>query len=169
MTPKPIPVLTAEQQERLWKHIDRRGPTECWPWLGGYTQVRPTKSRYGIWHVNNSTHLRPYRVTYTLLRGPIPDGLTLDHVAERCQLGGLCCNPWHLDAVSFGENARRYYRARTHCQRGHEIEQHGRPCRECRNEAKRRERARKKRQHLEIIPTVQVTEQQPPPRPEVRR
>jgi HNH endonuclease len=46
-----------------------------------------------------------HRITYTLLRGAIPKGLTLDHL---CGVPA-CINPWHLEPVSRLENIRRYW------------------------------------------------------------
>lgn len=62
-----------------------------------------------------------YRLTYTAMIGPIPDGLTLDHVV--CQ-HGWCCNPHHCEPVSNGTNVTRALAIRwadnTHCPKGHE-------------------------------------------------
>ena len=44
-----------------------------------------------------------HRVAYTLFKGPIPDGLTIDHL---CNVRA-CLNPDHLEAVTQEENNRR--------------------------------------------------------------
>src|SRR5262245_23865205 len=73
-----------------------------------------------------------HRVTYEILRGPIPAGLTLDHL---CRNRG-CCNPWHTEPVpnrvnvlrGQGHTARNA--RRTHCTHGHPFDEantrHGR-------------------------------------------
>ncbi len=137
-----IPSLTEKQVEQFWAKVQRAGPDECWLWTGGVTKAKHSQD-YGIWHINNSTlHLRPHRVAYTLLIGPIDWPLTLDHVAGRCT-STLCCNPAHLEPVTTADNVRRYYLAQTHCKRGHQIERHGRSCRLCGNMKKRESNARK--------------------------
>ncbi len=142
-----IPSLTETQVSQFWAKVDKRGPDECWKWTGGVTKANHSQN-YGIWHINNSTmHLRPHRVAYTLLVGPINWPLTLDHVAGRCS-STLCCNPSHLEPVTQGANVQRYYAARTHCNRGHEITERGHHCRPCANlktkERRDAERAAKK-------------------------
>lgn len=131
MKPYPIPTLTTAQYNRLWKKIDRRGEGDCWPWLGNTTRGVHGGQSYGIWHVGGR-NLRPHRVTYTVLVGPIPDGLTLDHVIGRCQIGGLCCNPAHLEPVTQSVNSRRHQEAHriTHCKHGHQRKPN-RPCKGC--------------------------------------
>ncbi len=137
----PIPQLTEIQVRCFWALIHRLGPDDCWLWHGGVTKAANSQD-YGIWHIDGTTkHLRPHRVAYTLLIGPIPDGLDIDHVHGKCT-SSLCCNPAHLEPVTTGENVRRYYLSRTHCKRGHPITQHGHSCRPCNNERLRLKRQR---------------------------
>ena len=44
-----------------------------------------------------------HRVSYEHHKGPIPEGLTIDHL---CRVK-LCVNPDHLEAVTQAENNRR--------------------------------------------------------------
>lgn len=132
-------------EERLWEQIDRTG--ECWLWTGcvrsdGYGAI-------GAGGRGGPT-LRPHRVAYELLVGPIPDGLTLDHLC--CVT--TCCNPAHLEPVTSAVNIRRATARRTHCRRGHEftpentiVRPLGRECRTCRL-AGRRQRRAIRRQYL---------------------
>lgn len=76
---------------------DRGYKTKCWIWpiTNGGTG-RP------IIQVNRKS-LRTYRVVYEMLVGPIPEGLTLDHL---CRVP-TCCNPEHLEPVTLEENLAR--------------------------------------------------------------
>jgi hypothetical protein len=124
----------------------------CWLWQGattrpenGYGQVRFLGRKILV-----------HRLVYELLVGPVPEGLTLDHVAARGCTSRLCCNPDHLEPVTMRENILRgngfaAQRARqTTCRRGHALEGDNlrinragsRVCRTCRRENERRRRAR---------------------------
>lgn len=97
----------------FWKRVEK---TEtCWLWRGavkadGYGQImRLRKSIYA------------HRYAYELERGPVPDGLGLDHL---CRVRN-CVNPDHLEPVTTAENlhrgegvAGRNFR-KTQCSRGH--------------------------------------------------
>lgn len=89
--PKPI-------ADRFWPFVDKRGADECWLWTGA------NANGYGaIWGSERSRAKRAHRVAYELLVGPIPDGLTLDHLCRNTR----CVNPKHLEPCTAAENARR--------------------------------------------------------------
>lgn len=67
--------------------------------------------------------VQAHRFAYEDSVGPIPDGLTLDHLCRT----SACVNPLHLEPVSMTENNRRglsptarYWR-QTECKRGHSL------------------------------------------------
>ena len=96
----------------------RADSSGCWLWTGilnkgGYAKAK-YKQRTWIGH----------RLVYTLLRGFIPEGLTLDHLCRN----RACVNPAHLDPCSMRENifrsslsAARINAEKTKCIRGHEL------------------------------------------------
>jgi len=81
-------------EKRFWSKVDRRGPDECWPWIGG-TRVR----QYGMFCVNGGKQLA-HRFAWTLVCGEIPDGLAACHKCDN----PTCCNPSHLFLGSQSDN-----------------------------------------------------------------
>jgi hypothetical protein len=122
-------------ERRILALYHEGGKDDCWPWLG-----KINDGGYGIiWGgADNPRELRAHRVMYEIHRGPIPDGLDLDHL---CRVRH-CVNPAHLEPVTRRENLRRSPIIdwdRTHCKRGHEFTEANtyitrsgyRNCREC--------------------------------------
>ena len=121
-------------EERFWAKVHKT-PT-CWLWtaytnIGGYGQLyQGPQSPIAVAH----------RFAYELLRGNIPEGLTLDHL---CRVRN-CVNPDHLEPVTLAENTLRGIgptatnARKEQCKRGHPLSaynsqpnQHLRRCREC--------------------------------------
>lgn len=117
-----------------------------------------------------SSHGKVYsahRFVYEKTRGPIPDGLTLDHLCRN----KLCVNPDHLEPVTLRVNILRSNgfaaknAAKSHCAHGHELSgrnlilraRNGRTernCRKCGLDVMARERARKKQSQLAVQNTT---------------
>lgn len=62
----------------------------------GYTRIPRTVA-------GRTRHYLAHRVVYVHYFGPIPDGLTIDHLCER----PACVNPKHLVAVTHRQNVLR--------------------------------------------------------------
>lgn len=87
-------------------------PEKCWTFTGATQSKGYGSASYEgrIW----STH----RLAYTLLVGPIPNGLEVDHLCRNRR----CCNPTHLEPVTRKVNAERSGPAtKTHCVHGHKL------------------------------------------------
>jgi hypothetical protein len=120
---------------RFWAKVIRGAPDECWPWTAfrdrGYGRFWSGKAL--VW---------AHRFAYELLRGPIPEGLTIDHLCRNRS----CVNPLHMEPVPSAVNTRRGAKAMaTHCKWGHAftpentyLRREGRrQCRVCGRERKR--------------------------------
>jgi len=116
--------------------------TGCWIWM---RSMKPN----GYGHIPGGY---PHRVAYQALRGPIPEGLDIDHLCRvRC-----CVNPDHMEPVTRRENVLRgvgipaINARKTHCPVGHLLSGNnlyarpdgGRDCKACRAATMRRARAR---------------------------
>ncbi len=90
-------------------------PDECWNYRN-----KPYNTGYGMFSFNGKRRTA-HRVTYQLMRGPIPESMQLDHLCRN----RLCVNPFHLEIVTSQENLLRgdtlaaKNAAKTVCLRGH--------------------------------------------------
>lgn len=138
---------------RLLSKIRYEG--ECWRWTGF-----KTVTGYGhIWGPDHHSRI-VHRVAYELFVGPIPYGLTIDHVKARGCRFRDCVNPAHLEAVTNAENILRgdapsaKNRRKTHCPLGHALipenllrrRRGSRECRACHRIRERRYKAERRRQ-----------------------
>ena len=96
----------------MWGRVVRKDG--CWQWDGGHDGRGYGEVRIG------QRSFKVHRLTYTAFKGPIPEGLDIDHL---CRNKG-CCNPVHLEAVTRSENTLRGLgpkrnKDKTHCSKGH--------------------------------------------------
>ena len=102
-------VKTRSTIERFFEKVDKTD--SCWVWTG-------TKNPQGYGQFQTHTTVRAHRYIYETIRGPIPDGLVLDHLCHNKS----CVNPDHLEAVTRRENNERaatWAGNKTHCVNGH--------------------------------------------------
>ena len=80
--------------------LSARVSTACWI----CTRTRTTPNGYArFWNQAKKKETVVHRTLYEELRGPIPEGLVLDHL---CRVR-LCVNPWHTEAVTVQLNTLR--------------------------------------------------------------
>ncbi len=92
------PYLTPEQrEERFWAKVEPEPMTGCWLWT-----ANAGRYGHGVFH-DGRRSVKAYRWAYEHLVGPIPDGLTIDHLCRT----PACVNPAHLEPVTMSENIRR--------------------------------------------------------------
>lgn len=110
----------------------------CWRWTANRTSYRKRGGYGGFWF--GKIRILAHRFVYEWLRGPIPDGMQLDHLCKNT----LCVNPDHLEIVTPKENTLRgssfaaVNASKTHCPKGHELSEEnllkrnsGRSCKLC--------------------------------------
>lgn len=147
MKANPIPPLSPRDIKRFWSKVNTG--EGCWLWMGARND-----GGYGRFWAGKRG-IPAHRVSFTLARGVIKDGLVIDHLCRN----RACVNPAHLEAVTQQTNVRRGERASIArgepCSQGHEmtpentvIEKRGSiRCRKCHRAYMRdymRERYRKK-------------------------
>jgi len=133
----------------FWAKVEKTAT--CWLWRGSLDRLG-----YGMVKVNGRSRAA-HRVAWEFSRGPIPAGLTLDHL---CRVRN-CVNPNHLEPVTLRENILRgtgvaaNHARQTTCIHGHPLtagNSYSRPgrrerrCRACDAIASRIYRERKKQQ-----------------------
>jgi hypothetical protein len=95
---KPYQRRTRPLEDRLWEKVEKT--ESCWNWTGaisnnGYGKIG-TGGRDGM---DEYVH----RITYRWAKGPIPEGMEIDHLCRNRR----CCNPDHLEAVPPRVNSLR--------------------------------------------------------------
>jgi hypothetical protein len=137
--------LTVAERLHIGAKLDPQ--SGCLVWTG----ARNSRG-YSLISVAGKVQLA-HRVSYETFIGPIPAGLTIDHVATRGCVHKDCINPLHLEAVTDLENKRRAPQAtKTHCVHDHPLtgdnlivkkRPSGRTIRNCRTCANDRARSRR--------------------------
>lgn len=138
--------------ERFWSKVNFLGKNGCWIWNGS------TRRGYGQFSFEHTINTAAHRFAYEQLVGPIPEGLTIDHLCKN----RLCVNPTHLEVVTRGENTLRgdspfsINARKTHCPKGHPLTEDNlcrsvlkigkRSCRTCRNIHAKAYQARRRNQ-----------------------
>jgi hypothetical protein len=84
--------------ERFWALVDRRGPDECWPFLGHRNEKGRGRISLGR---RSDGYTYAYRVAWSLANGrEVPKGLGILHSCDNPP----CCNPAHLSPGTHKKN-----------------------------------------------------------------
>jgi len=88
--------------DEFWSMVERRAPSECWPWRGGRRGGAAGKT-YGSFHLRLGRDIGAHRMALVLTVGPAPRrGL---HAAHSCH-NRTCVNPAHLRWATQRENLK---------------------------------------------------------------
>ena len=90
------PVPATSPESRFWPKVVKT--ESCWIWTGAKDH-----GGYGVHWVGGGVSRRAHRLAYEWGIGPVPEGMTLDHLCRT----RACVNPAHLDPCTAGENAAR--------------------------------------------------------------
>lgn len=118
------------------------GASGCLIYTGALNKGYGTGSYYG--DDKKQKMYVTHRVVWEVLRGPIPESMTIDHLC----FNRACQNVYHMDLKTRGDNSRAaahrnptviHNRAKTHCPKGHPYDEEntysppsgGRYCRTC--------------------------------------
>jgi hypothetical protein len=146
-----LPLISASSVARFWSKVDRRGPDECWLWVG---LTRP-ENGYGRFPADGKI-VPAHRFAWVMVTGrdPLP-GMELDHLCRT----RACVNPTHLEEVTYRQNMHRSNAPagrnsrKTHCLNGHPYDAQntyqrpdgmGRACRVCNRERQARFKAQRR-------------------------
>jgi hypothetical protein len=139
--------MTHDEYERFRPKFWPDFVSGCWVWINGLYDRRDF---YGAFYIGGKMR-RAHAVSYEHHKGPIADGLEIDHLCRNT----LCVNPDHLEAVPHVVNVGRgnagvYLSERTHCPAEHPyagdnlmISNGRRYCRICHRAATKRSRGRR--------------------------
>jgi hypothetical protein len=148
-----VPGTSRTFARRVFSNIDASG--DCWEWTGA-----PDSNGYGVIGrgLRGTSDIPAHRAVWQLLVGPIPDGMTYDHLCRN----HACVNPDHGEIVTRGVNTMRgyspsrFYSMRKTCNFGHPLDgirpQSGRPgrteryCKTCTRERTAARRAASNKQ-----------------------
>lgn len=158
--------LHDDMKPKILQRVRVAEESGCWEWIGtlnadGYGKVVVGYKDEPRQPIKSFAH----RVAFQAWRGPITQGLELDHLCRNRK----CCNPEHLELVTRKENVRRGDLPRfmkekaanqTHCYKGHELsgdnsvlqgpDKKNRVCRTCRAQRQRERYYKSEKQNRKL-------------------
>lgn len=75
-----------DAQQKFWQRVQRNGPDDCWPWIGGRN-----RNGYGVFYIGDGKYVAAHRFALSLVAKPPVGALAI----RSCRLRA-CVNPGHL-------------------------------------------------------------------------
>ncbi len=95
---EPPKMCKGPMEFRFWKHVDKRGPDECWNWSGD-----TSRAGYGsLWNKETSRNVGAHRFSYIMFYGEIPASKYVLHSCDNKK----CVNPLHLSLGDAKQNTQ---------------------------------------------------------------
>lgn len=94
-----ITVTHGPAEERFWRYVRVNEESGCWLWTGSSKGHRLKYPQFSTGQKESYAH----RWSYQHFKGPIPEGLHVDHLCHQ----PLCVNPEHLETVTPTVNNQR--------------------------------------------------------------
>lgn len=133
------------KRRNFWDKLAEFTGVGCWLWDGARS------GNYGYASIDGRKGVQVHRLAYEKLRGPIADGMVIDHLCNNT----LCMNPWHMRVCTQRENVLRGSgpsadnSRKDKCKNGHPYDTKNgrgdRVCSVCRRAARRRHEAKSRR------------------------
>lgn len=79
---------TLAKTQQFWSYVRRRGPNDCWLWMGKCSFGR--RLGYGCFKIERWQNVRAHRIAFFYANGTWPE--TVRHTCDTPR----CCNPRHL-------------------------------------------------------------------------
>jgi len=138
-------------EERFWSKV-AVADNGCWVWTAGLTYQGYGQINRSDTATETRRPMLAHRLSYEWAKGPIPDGMQVDHLCHTSACPGgrtcphrRCVNPDHLGLATNRENTLRgsgfaaRNAAKTHCPQNHPYDEAntlrdrngGRHCHEC--------------------------------------
>lgn len=76
-----------EEQDRFWSYVEKKGPGDCWNWIGHVNGVG-----YGEFRLNDRTQEYAQTISWIYSGKDIPEGHQVFPICKN----KLCCNPEHM-------------------------------------------------------------------------